>query len=367
LADGQHGGRAFVFLKIKQLRELSFQPSTTGRPPVEKGGRRYDTTRFLAAHATGFFWEKRRFFRASRRYLCEKLTRPFDRVFMKTLPILLLLATAAQAQRAVHPYILDWSPQSSTLTLTRPDAPDASDQVWAVQDIDNQKLALALNAPPNARALLYIHCWLGETGFFHRRSMGWLSHALQTSTDTSPVLLLALRWPSGKRGYRHSANRAGEKGAACAPLLQALTEAFPDGRLDVFCHSMGNRFFQGGVAALSSPLSVWRGAGGEAALGRVVLFSPDVDADVFCTDFEKLAASSRSLHLYTHRRDRALWLSQKQLRRLRLGRSGPTALPEGTLLEINDMTHLRSLSNHTHFKKKVVQRDLGRVWGASSD
>jgi hypothetical protein len=284
---------------------------------------------------------------------------------MKTLAIFLLLATAAQAQRTVQRHVLDWSPQANTVTHARLDAPNAPAQVWAVQDIDAQKLALALYAPPDARALLYIHCWLGETRFFHRRSIGWLSHALQTSADTSPVVLLALRWPSGKRGYRHSAGQAGKKGAACAPLLRALAEAFPGGRLDVFCHSMGNRFFQGCVAALSSPPSVWTGAGGEAALGRVVLFSPDVDADVFCGDFEKLPALTQSLHLYTHRRDRALWLSQKQLRRQRLGRSGPTALPEGISLKIKDMTHLRGLSNHTHFKKKAVQEELGRVWDRS--
>lgn len=282
--------------------------------------------------------------------------------------LLISLALLAQGQRPVSQYILDWSPQLGQVTLTSRDAPQRAAQVFDVQNLDRQLFASALDVPPNAKALLYIHCWLGETRFFHRRSMGWLTHALQASPDTAPVVLIALRWPSGKRGYRHSANLAGEKGANLAPLLRALGEVFPDGRLDVFCHSMGNRLFQGMLAALEprplfpSPLGEGPGVR-PPALGHVVLFSPDVDADVFCTDFEKLAAASQSRHLYTHRRDRALWISQKQLHRPRLGRSGPSALPDSMVLDITDMSHLRSLSNHTHFSKKVVQQDLGRVFG----
>ena len=276
-------------------------------------------------------------------------------------PFLLLFASPSQGQRPVSQYILDWSPKSGQVTLTCRDTPHRQAQVFEIQNLDPQSLARALNVPPNARALLYIHCWLGETRFFHRRSMGWLTHALLASADTSPVVLIALRWPSGKRGYRHSASRAGEKGAGAAPLLRVLSEVFPDGRLDVFCHSMGNRFFQG-MGPHPQPLSQRRGET-RPVFGRVVLFSPDVDADVFCTDFEHLEAASASIHLYTHRRDRALWLSKKFLHRPRLGRSGPTALPEGMALDVVDMTRLRSLSNHTHFADKVVQRDLGRVFG----
>lgn len=265
---------------------------------------------------------------------------------MKTLPILLLLSISVQGQRPISQYVLDWSPQHGTLALSSLGIADTLAQVFPVQQLEEQGFIRALHHSPNIRALLYIHCWLGENRFFHRRSMGWLAHSLQTSSDTSPVVILALRWPSGKRGYRRSALQAEAKGAAFAPVLRTLTKVFPDGRLDVFCHSMGNRFFQGCVAAFSD--------GATPQFGHVVLFSPDVDSDVFCGDFEKLGAASTSLHLYTHRRDRALWLSQRLLHRPRLGRSGPSILPDSVVLDITDMTLLRSLSNHTHFADKVV-------------
>lgn len=278
---------------------------------------------------------------------------------MKTAPflffLLMSLAAFAQGDRKVYRYVLDWSSKTGQMTLTHSGDSGSRKQVFRMDSLDAKALHTALDLPANTKALLYIHCWLGETRFFHRRSMDWLTNALQASADTTPVALLALRWQSGKRGYRHSANRAGGKGMAAAPLLSALGQIFPDHRLDVFCHSMGNRFFQGILSAMKEEEM--------PALGRVVLFSPDVDADVFCGDFGKLAAVSSSLHVYTHRHDRALWMSKKLLHRARLGRSGPTDLPDGVLLDIIDMTRLRSASNHTHFSKKEIQRDLGRVYG----
>ncbi len=278
---------------------------------------------------------------------------------MKTTALLFFLLTSlavfAQGQRKVYRYVLDWSSKTEQMTVTDCDDAQRPKQVLEMHQIDPQSLSRVLNISANTKALLYVHCWLGETRFFHRRSMGWLTNALQASKDTTPVVLLALRWQSGKRGYRHSADRAGGKGMEVAPLLSALGKVFPERRLDVFCHSMGNRFFQGSMSALKEDEI--------PALGRVVLFSPDVDTDVFCTDFKKLAAASSSLHVYTHRHDRALWMSKKLLHRPRLGRSGPTDLPSGILLDLIDMTRLRSLSNHTHFSNKAIQRDLGSVYG----
>jgi len=133
-------------------------------------------------------------------------------------PLFIALATSAQSQRSVTPYLLDWSPKSGHITITGRSASGRNkQQVIDAQDIDSKSLARVLEAPANARALLYIHCWLGETRFFHRCSIDWLTDALQTSADTTPVILLALRWPSGKRSYRHSANHAGAKGANAAP------------------------------------------------------------------------------------------------------------------------------------------------------
>lgn len=160
---------------------------------------------------------------------------------MKTTLLALLLTTVAQAQRPVGQCVLEWSPRAALLKV-KPSG--VAVQVLDIACTDAQALASAMAVLPNARALLYIHCWLGETRFFHRRSMGWLAHSLQTSSDTSPVVVLALRWPSGKRGYRRSALQAEKKGAAFAPVLRTLAEVFPDGRLDVFCHSMGNHFFR---------------------------------------------------------------------------------------------------------------------------
>jgi len=128
----------------------------------------------------------------------------FARMLMKTIPLffflLMSLAASAQGQRQVHRYVLDWSSKTGQMTVTHRDEPQRRRQVIDARDLDVQSLTRVLDVPANSKALLYIHCWLGETRFFHWRSMGWLT-AEEPFRKVGFVIGLALFVPWVVRTY----------------------------------------------------------------------------------------------------------------------------------------------------------------------
>ncbi len=268
--------------------------------------------------------------------------------------------STASAQRAIDYYIVEWAPESALLRIGAADPKRrfASKPNYTVPAtaLTPEKVAalLSKNGPAPRRALLYIHCLWGNAPFFHPSSMAWLQNALNASSDTTPVALIAVKWPTGGPNYVRNWHKAAAKGAAFAPALQAISDHF-DGNLDLFCHSMGNRFLQGAIGALPDSVTL--------QFRQTILFSADLDANVFDTDFRRLADWSEHIHLYRHDYDRALFNSTMLHGRRRLGRAGLTSLFRPANLTEVDMTKIIWFdhSYHALFARQRVQEYLGKA------
>jgi hypothetical protein len=268
---------------------------------------------------------------------------------------------AAQTERSVVCYIFEWQPNGALLHIGQADPAKRfvyrTDDTIPAEALTPEKIDALLRQhdPAPKRALLHIHCLWGNAPFFHPASLGWLQNALNASSDKTPVALIAVKWPTGGLNYVRNWHRAADKGAAFAPALSVLSQYF-DGNLDLFCHSMGNRFLQGALGALPDDTAL--------RFRQVVLFSADLDADVFDTDFKRLADWSQRIHLYRHNYDRPLFNSTVLHGRKRLGRAGLTSHFRPANLTEVDMTPMIRLdhSYHNLFSKKKVQRHLGEIW-----
>lgn len=265
-------------------------------------------------------------------------------------PLLLLPALLAAQPRRLY---VDWHHRSNQIELG--EYKDAKlrrrCQVRCpIEQLTEADLARWLGHPlPDAEALLYFHCLWGQQIHFHRKSLRSLGKVWPGRGDSSAIISFV--WHAGSPSYKRAWRHAAGKGEPLGPLATKIGRAY-GGKVDVLCHSMGNRLFEGVVRKAGSPAS-------DTLFRRAVLFSADLDAKTMDPDLRRLRGAVRSVAVFQHRRDLLLLFSSWIHRCPRLGRSGPLGVPEYRNMEVFDMSaHTRGLVNHTHLDKKWVQAQI---------
>ena len=91
--------------------------------------------------------------------------------------------------------------------------------------------------------------------------------------------------------YRRNWQRAFEKGEPLGLFLRWICEHYRN-KVNVLCHSMGNRLFEGTLRTAIEH----NGKG--TILRKLILFSPDLDTAVDDTDFIRLCESAEDVLIF---------------------------------------------------------------------
>ncbi len=199
----------------------------------------------------------------------------------------------------------------------------------------------------------------GQQGNFQRKNLRSIEKILDNQPDDGIQTVISFIWHAGGLSYPRNWQRALAKGEYLGELIELISIHY-NNKINVLCHSMGTRFFEGALRTTIQP------DGESTLLGTVILFSPDLDASVDDPDFQRLCQSAEEVVVFMHRRDRLLKLSAWALGGERLGRSGPkgdsAAFSMLSDLIVIDMTDdVKGFQNHTHLNKKWVQQRIREV------
>jgi esterase/lipase superfamily enzyme len=149
-------------------------------------------------------------------------------------------------------------------------------------------------------ALVYIH---GYNNSFERSIIRAAQFVHDGCLDVVPVVF---SWPSRNAALDrdYDLDSATFSRAAAAEVLARVRDDSGGTQTHILAHSMGNWIAVEALGILS------KSKRGKAALGAVILASPDVDLDVFRQRLPQVRASARAVALLTSRNDLILRLSQ---------------------------------------------------------
>ncbi|HMG88800.1 MAG TPA: alpha/beta hydrolase [Chryseolinea sp.] len=228
-----------------------------------------------------------------------------------------------------------------------------------IQELKSADVSKWLGETGNEEVLLYFHAMWGQQVNFQRKCLRSIEKILDNQGDSAIQTVISFIWHAGGLSYSRNWQRASEKGEPLGDLIGWIGVHYSN-KVNVLCHSMGNRFFEGTVRTAIEHYEK------STLLRTVILFSPDLDARVDDPDFLRLCQSTEEVVVFIHRRDRLLMISAWALGRERLGRSGPkgdiAAYSKLSHLLVVDMTgYVKGIQNHTHLNKKWVQQRIRNV------
>ncbi len=154
------------------------------------------------------------------------------------------------------------------------------------------------------------------------------------SNSKVDVIFLSILWNTGGANYLCNWKKSISKAKGLERLILSLAQSFPS--TDVFCHSMGNRFFEGLV---SCGLFV-------KTFNNLTLFSPDLLDEMNSNEFIALKKSSKNIVLFIHEQDRILKIAEILSCKKRLGRT-KNEYPNSKI-EVVNMGEIDCDSMHHH-------------------
>ncbi|HSI41641.1 MAG TPA: alpha/beta hydrolase [Xanthobacteraceae bacterium] len=215
---------------------------------------------------------------------------------------------------------------------------------------------LKSNLPPSRRVLIFVH---GFNTRFESALYSLAQIAHDSGTDAAPVLFT---WPSRGSVFAYLTDRESTNASrdAFEETVWRIASAPETGDVTIMAHSMGAWLAMEGLRQMAI-----RRGGLPRSIHNVILASPDLDVDVFASQWRTLQGPSARFTVFVSQNDRALNLS----RRLagsndRLGQIDPNAEPYASKLEqagivVIDLTALRGGDrlNHSKFAEspEVVQ------------
>lgn len=181
------------------------------------------------------------------------------------------------------------------------------------------------NVPTNKHVLIFVH---GFNNRFEDAVYRFAQIVHDSGARVAPVLFT---WPSRGRVFDYLYDRESTNFSRDA-LESTIRKAAQEpgvGEITIMAHSMGA---WPTVEALRQ--MAIRDGRINSKIKNVILASPDIDTDVFMTQWEAFGKNPPHIYLFTSQRDRALGLSQRLSGRVtRLGRIDPTMEPYRSQME----------------------------------
>jgi len=186
-----------------------------------------------------------------------------------------------------------------------PPNPQTDFATVAVKPLDSVKAArgwLKANLPPSKRVMIFVH------GFNNRFEDAVYRFAQITHDSGAEVAPVLFTWPSRARVFDYLFDREStifSRDAFEETVYQIATD--PDvADVTIMAHSMGAWLAMEGLRQMSI-----RRGGLPPKIHNVILASPDVDVDVFATQWRALNHPTARFTLFTSQNDRALQVSRR--------------------------------------------------------
>jgi esterase/lipase superfamily enzyme len=278
-------------------------------------------------------------------------------LFSKTLLILLvilsnsMLAFSKTKKQAMRHLYIEWKGQEQSIILGSFASNDKTRIPYLaknIKDITESDIENWLGQH-NQSATLLFHAMWGQQKSFHKNFIRSIDKAIDVASSEKHDIISFL-WHAGGVMYRSNWNSAFSKGEPLAPVLTWVARHYTR-NVDVFCHSMGNRFFEGIVSNMEA----------SKYFRSLTFFSADIGNASTDLAFQKCLQTAHASYVYIHKKDRLLLASDFLHGECRLGRTGP--LPASSTVTVVDMTKMtNSFSNHSNFSKKWVTEKLHEQW-----
>jgi esterase/lipase superfamily enzyme len=127
-----------------------------------------------------------------------------------------------------------------------------------------------------------------------------------------------------------------------ATLITQLVQLYGAGNVHVVAHSLGNRVFMNAMTILMH-------SGQPVGLGQVIMAAPDIDAQLFQSNVDKLLAGNAvGVTLYGSQKDKAMWASWVFNHQWPVGRLSPI-YPVRNLVQIDATAVSANFLGHDYF------------------
>jgi hypothetical protein len=167
--------------------------------------------------------------------------------------------------------------------------------------------------------LFYIHGYMADNPAFVKESGYVLQKEYFDHKDSPYAFVISLQWDA-PADYRRSRSVALEKGTHFAVLVNDLYKIFEEQGIapefSFFCHSMGNRVFEGLYDSLIT-------INPDIHLDKVFLMAADLESDIFNDRFSTMPAVANRIYIYNNLNDRTLAMANAFVPYKRLGIFGP--------------------------------------------
>lgn len=206
---------------------------------------------------------------------------------------------------------------------------------------------LKQHLPRSRRVLVYVH---GFNNHFDDAVYQLAQIAHDSGADAAPVLFT---WPSRGSIFEYVYDRESTISSrdALEETLRAIAKDPGVGEITVMAHSMGSWL----VMETLRQMAIRDGRVG-SKVQNVILASPDLDVDVFATQWRDIGRPRPRLTVFVSRIDKALGVSRRLAGNIdRLGQIDPMTEPYHSALEksgvdVIDLTDLRVANSLNHSK-----------------
>ncbi|MGU3494869.1 alpha/beta hydrolase [Xanthobacteraceae bacterium A53D] len=230
------------------------------------------------------------------------------------------------------------NPQTDFVVSSAEDMTLAQAKTWFNQDVKKR---------PQRQVLVFIH---GYNNRFDDAVFRFAQIVHDSGADVTPVLFT---WPS--RGsllaYGYDRESAVYSRDALENLLTALAKDPNVGEVSILAHSMGNWVTFEALRQMAI-----RNGRVLPKIKNIMLAAPDVDVDIFQSQWTDLGKPSPNVTIFVSQDDKALQVSQRVWgSTARLGQIDPTKEPYRTLFEerkinVFDLTDMKSPDRLAHGK-----------------
>ena len=113
-----------------------------------------------------------------------------------------------------------------------------------IQELKSADVSKWLGEAGHGEVLLFFHAMWGQQANFQRKNLHSLEKILHNQPDGGIQTVISFLWHAGGVSYPLNWQRAFEKGEPLGGLIEWICVHYSN-KVNVLCHSMGSRFFEG--------------------------------------------------------------------------------------------------------------------------